>query len=353
MSTVHKLRDSAKPSKIWYTRCPLPAASGIAQRQRWLHQSFAPFGIEVETIRTSTDRNVRDSHFTHLQPALFREGGPVPPIWARSLGRETALVGITRTDEARAILVRSDSDLVSVADVRGRKIALPRHQTQYADHARAHTLFGFTRSLNAAGLTTDDVHFIDIVEDEYEIREPPVAVGQTQFPVLDALLDGRVDGIHAASSRVGRFISKHGLRPLRTTADPTSPTVTIAPGTPRAVTVNKDLASEYPEIVGRYLAVMLQVAEWAERNQAAGLQVLGAELGLTEAELAAGHGPNVHSQLYVRLTPDYQQALQEQKRFLFKNGFIQQDFDFAAWVDPGPLEIAEQIIREKDLLVAV
>src|SRR4051812_32254236 len=85
-------------AKIWYTRSPLPTASGIAEKQHSLHLVFASLGVDVEAIRTSADRTVRYSHFTHHHPNLFREGGPVAPIWARSLGRETSLIGITRTD---------------------------------------------------------------------------------------------------------------------------------------------------------------------------------------------------------------------------------------------------------------
>src|ERR1700761_3670186 len=106
------------PARLWYTRCPLPAASGIAQRFRWLHQALARDGIALDTIRTSPDRVVRDSHFTHAQPGLFREGGPVPPLWTRARGAETALIGITRIDEAQAVLVRADSDLAVLADLR-------------------------------------------------------------------------------------------------------------------------------------------------------------------------------------------------------------------------------------------
>jgi len=340
-------------TQLWYTRCPLPAASGIAQRFRWLHQAFAAQGIKLDTIRTSPDRAVRDSHFTHAQPGLFREGGPVPPLWARALGRETALVGITRIDEAQAVLVRSDSALDTLEDLHGKRLALPRHATQYADHARAQTLHRFTEVLARAGLSPRDVAFIDIDEGEYEIREPPVAVNQTQFPVLDALLEGRVDAVYASGARIGRFAAGHGLRALREDPADAATAIRYRPGAPRPITVNRDLAIDHPRIVARYLAVLQQTAAWAAANPDRALSVITAEIGGTEAANREGYGPNLHRQLDVKLSADYLSALEGHKNFLRDNGFLTGDFDFQDWIVSEPLALAEQIVASEDLALAV
>jgi hypothetical protein len=50
---------------IWYTRCPVPTTSGIAQHFKWLHEEFARTGVAVESIRASEDKAVRLSHFDH------------------------------------------------------------------------------------------------------------------------------------------------------------------------------------------------------------------------------------------------------------------------------------------------
>jgi len=344
---------NSAPSIIWYTRCPLPAASGIAQRLRWLHDEFGSLGIGVETIRTSHDRAVRDSHFTHAQPALFREGGPVPPLWTRSLGAETALIGITRTDVAQAILVRSDSDITSIEGLRGRRLPLPRHATRYVDHARAGTLFSYGKALGRVGLTQADVRLVDVEEGEYEIKEPPVAVGQTEFPLLDALLDGTVDALSVSGTNIGKFIAKHGLRPLPDVDGSSAPAVTFRAGVPRAITVNRDLAVHHPQVAARYLAILQRTARWAERNPNDAAKVLGEELGVTGDQLLSGFGPNLHRQLYVKLTTDYVAALSEHKDFLLKNDFLRGDVDFNAWIVSAPLTIAESILQGSELPIAV
>jgi ABC-type nitrate/sulfonate/bicarbonate transport system substrate-binding protein len=330
-------------SELWYTRCPLPAASGIAQRKGWLRQEFLADGIAVDTIRTSKDRAVRDSHFTHAQPNLFREGGPVPPIWAKARGQDTALIGITRTDEASAVLVKADSPVRLLSDLRGRRMAVPRHATQYADHARAHTLRGFLAALELGGLSEADVAFSDVAEDEYEIREPPVAVGQTEFPILDALVADRVDAVFVRGGRIREFIARYNLRPLPISADDADGGIRIGPGTPRAVTVNRELAVRHPEIVARYLAVLQRAAAWARANPKQAVTVAAAETGATEEGIASGFGPRLTEQLSVSLAADHVAALEAEKNFLLARGFLAGDFDFQAWIVSEPLRLAALI----------
>ena len=51
------------PDTLWYTRCPVPTASGIAIHHGWLDAEFAPDGIAIRSLRASADRAVRESHF--------------------------------------------------------------------------------------------------------------------------------------------------------------------------------------------------------------------------------------------------------------------------------------------------
>ncbi|HEY0713786.1 MAG TPA: ABC transporter substrate-binding protein, partial [Polyangia bacterium] len=36
---------------IWYTRCPVPTATGLAYKLGWLAQEFAAEGIAVRTLQ--------------------------------------------------------------------------------------------------------------------------------------------------------------------------------------------------------------------------------------------------------------------------------------------------------------
>jgi ABC-type nitrate/sulfonate/bicarbonate transport system substrate-binding protein len=320
-------------SEIWYTRCPLPSASGIAQRRRWLHDCFTAAGVTPRTVRTSPDCRLHDADFTHLQPALFREGDPVPALWTRSLGRDTALIGVTRIIEAQAVLVRADSGAKTTADLKGLRLGVPRRPTCPVDPARAHALFGFSAVLGQSGLTLGDTRLTDV--DWTKAR-------QRECRSVDALLRSDVDAIYVTGPRIGQFIEKHRLVPLPLGS---GPAVAWRPGAPRPVTVNRVLAQEHPEIVARYLAVMLQAARWAEANPSGAAEVLGWELGLKSEELLSGFGPDLHRQLHVSLKPGPLAALAEQKRFLLAHGFLPRDFDFQSWIVAEPLVMAEGLIR--------
>jgi ABC-type nitrate/sulfonate/bicarbonate transport system substrate-binding protein len=152
---------------------------------------------------------------------------------------------------------------------------------------------------------------------------------------------------------VGKFIANHGLRPLPDVEGSPTSAVTLRPGTPRAITVNRDLAIHHPQLAARYLAILLRTARWADQNPDEAAKVLGEELGLTVDQLLAGFGPDLHRQLYVKLTPDYIAALAEQKDFLLKHDFLGGDFDFNAWIVSAPLTIAESIVQSDELPIAV
>ena len=57
------------PWTIWYTRCPVPTAAGIAIQKGWLKDTFAAEGIAVRSMRHSQDPKTRVIPTT---PTLWR-----------------------------------------------------------------------------------------------------------------------------------------------------------------------------------------------------------------------------------------------------------------------------------------
>ncbi|HEX8059173.1 MAG TPA: ABC transporter substrate-binding protein, partial [Novosphingobium sp.] len=62
------------PAEIWFTRCPVPTATGIAYKLGWLSEAFAADGIELKTLQESSAELGRH-HYDHRLPTLIREGG--------------------------------------------------------------------------------------------------------------------------------------------------------------------------------------------------------------------------------------------------------------------------------------
>src|SRR5450830_1518441 len=91
---------------LWYTRCPVPSPLGIAARLGWLEAEFQPLGLQVKSIIDSPVKAIRESHFSHHLAWSFRQGGNIPPLWARAQGAATRLVALTWTDEFQAVTAR-------------------------------------------------------------------------------------------------------------------------------------------------------------------------------------------------------------------------------------------------------
>src|SRR5580692_3170929 len=112
------------PETIWFTRCPVPTATGLAYKLGWLDDEFRDDGIRIQTLQDARGDLARH-HYDHQLPTLVREGGNLLALPARAQGAPTRLVGLTWIDEWQSILVRPDSGISSAADLRGKRLALP------------------------------------------------------------------------------------------------------------------------------------------------------------------------------------------------------------------------------------
>jgi sulfonate transport system substrate-binding protein len=339
----------SKITELWYTRCPVPTTSGIAQHFRWLQDEFGRQGIELKSIRASEDKTVRESHFNHAHPGMFREGGNVPPIWARSEGRNTAVVGITWVDEEQLILVRPDSDIRDLSGLKGRRLGVPQHATRLVDVARAQDLRGLLTALELAGLERDQVQWVDIAGGEYDLREQSGNDARPQRGPARALLAGEIDAIYAKGAVSAGLIDDFGLRSIVDINAQTDPLVRVNAGTPRPITVDRTLALEHPELVARYLAVLLRTAEWAAQHSTEVVEAVAAETGARTQAVKRGFGPELHRHFTPSLSELCLSGLAAQKTFLLKEGFLSADFDFDGWVVREPLDLAQQLVREIEL----
>lgn len=334
---------AAQPERLWYTRCPVPSPLGIAARQGWLAEAFAGHGIAVESIIDSRDRSVRASHFDHHLAWSFRQGGNIPPIWARASGRATRLVAITWTDEFQAIITLPGRAIACVADLAGRRFAVPRRVNDLIDFHRATALKGLVSGLSLAGLAAADVQLVDLPIEESVILAPgePSLFGlrrrQPYFREVEALVRGEVDalflkgaeGVVVANLIGAQVVAEFGRHP--------DPRVRINNGTPRVLTVDEALATQRPDLVEELLAVVARASGWAASHPDETLRFVAREMGTSEEAVLASNGPEVHHQLRIGLEPPLVEAIDHFKRFLLDWGFLPTDFDLQQWVDPEPL----------------
>ncbi|MBI2727900.1 MAG: ABC transporter substrate-binding protein [Polaromonas sp.] len=356
MSTNNPSKTS-RPDALWYTRCPVPTASGIAIHQGWIDQEFAKDGIVVSSLRSSPDRAVRESHFDHRQANSFRQGGNAPPIWSRSEGQDVVVVGLTWLPQYQSILTLPGSGIKTAKDLKGKRLALPRRMNDKIDFWRASALQGYLQVLAAVGLGEKDVNFVDLAVERtyigqqkashagplFDARQSAQAASAEAF----ALIRGEVDAIYtygAAGPALETFLGAHVVVDINHHPDQE---VAINNGTPNVLTVSGELARKHPDIVARYLSQVLRAAYWARENREEAGAIIAEEVSVVKEWLPDAFDESLYDNLLPSLDAKLVHALEVRKDFMFKHGFIKNDFSIAEWIDPKPLAAAREILKSQ------
>ncbi|AGT07329.1 ABC transporter substrate-binding protein [Paracoccus aminophilus] len=328
---------------LWYTRCPVPTPVGLAAQLGWLEKAFTEKGVKLESIIDSNDRNIRQSHFNHTLKWSFRHGGNVPPIRARSEGRDTRLIGVTWTDEYQALVTLPGSGIKTAADLKGRRLGVPKRPQEdvfVVDFWRATALKGFESALQLAGIAKEEVDYTDILFDEGILA---AAGAEAELfglkrrapygPEIRALFRGEVDAIYvkgAPGLAAANLIGAHEVISFGFHEDPA---IRINSGSPRLLTVDGALLDERPDLVATLITTIRAAGDWAAAHPEDTVRFAASETAATEEQIRAAHGPQLATSLGLSLDPTLLAAVESYKDFLFRNGFLDQDFSIADWVD--------------------
>ncbi|MFF2961522.1 ABC transporter substrate-binding protein [Streptomyces sp. NPDC057963] len=318
------------PRTLWFTRCPVPTATGIAADRQWLTEEFAPDGITVRSLQDAAPDADRAAHFTHALPGLFREGGNVPALWARSRGERTRLIGLTWIEERQTVLVRPGSGIRGAHALRGLRLAVPAHDIAI-DFWRAMALRGFEGVLASAGLARDDATLVDVPATEHR--------GQWAAE-LAALRRGDVDAVYVKGALAVEAARRAGAEVAVELDDLPGRRFRVNNGTPRPITVHQHLLDDHPGLVDRFLAVLLRAADWAAGQPGEVARILGAETGAGAEGVAGAYRPGTHLTLHPDLSAERLALLAEQEAGLRAHGFLPDPVDVTAWADPEPLRRA-------------
>jgi len=329
---------------LWYTRCPVPTPLGLASQLGWLSETFEAQGLKVESVLDSPSRAVRESHFSHHLPGSFRQGGNIPPLWARASGAQTALVAITWTDEFQAVITLPGRGLGQAADLKGRRLALPRRNDDLIDFHRATALKGIWSSLATAELDLSDVTLVDVLITESGLPTPgePSLQGLRRrhpyFAEMVALIRGEVDAIFVKGPEGILVANLMGAAVVSETGHHADPVVRINNGTPRPLTVDRGLLAERPEVVAQLLGLVRRAGAWAAEHPDETLRFVAREIGCSEDAVRASAGDRLHEQLGIGLSRPLVAAIDSFKDFLHTHGFLPSTFEMSQWVAPEALE---------------
>jgi ABC-type nitrate/sulfonate/bicarbonate transport system substrate-binding protein len=333
---------------LWYTRCPVPTGLGIALQKGWLEESFRANNTIVKSLRESNDKAVRESHFDHTLQNSVRHGGNIPAIWARSAGRDTRVLGLSWADEVQLILTLQDSGIKTPKDLRGRRFGLPKWENVQIDFSRAQAVRGLENALRLDGLEVSDVELVDYFITAGQSDAPAERVGGTQIfggrrsggqaRELVGLLRGEVDAIFLKGASAAHLANLFGLHTVINTGSHPEPLIRANNGTPRTLTVDRNLTDNHFDAAVRIVEQVIRAEEWAWAHPEETRQFLARESNSSEFWVTAAYGTDAHLRLRTNLDEASIIALQDFAHFLHRWKFIPNAVDVRDWIDARALE---------------
>ena len=342
--------------ELWYTRCPVPTAFEVALARGEFDAALRGKGVEWIPLAASDNPAVHQSHFTHCKENSFRHGGNVPAIVARARGAETRVIGASWLPVAYTVQALPQSGIASPADLRGRRLLVPRRPRAAVDFWAASTLRVYAVALASAGLTFDDVELVDV---EAEADLIPAAAHATprdrlrwtldnaytiQRSIIGPLVRGEVDAVTSQATLSEQLRVLTGARVVFDQADQPVLADRVNNGYPDVVTVSAGLLERDPDLVVSVLVAPLRATDWAGANAPESEALLSDRIQISSALLRATYGDLIGTQLDVTLPPETADVLRLSQQHLLDHGFIDEPFDVESWIDPEPLRRAREIV---------
>jgi 2'-hydroxybiphenyl-2-sulfinate desulfinase len=324
-------------SEFRYTICPVGNASYLAaNRDEFIPAAFRRRNVKPVLLQT-LPKETWAVHYTYRDPALFREGGNIPPIWAHAGNGGVVLLGITFLSTRRFVLARVNSDIGGPEDLRGKRLAIPVHPHAHIDFYKYGALRGFETALSLRGVSPREVRFVELLDDP-----------DAWTVDLTALDEDRADAVFVRFVKAQRMLATGKYRIVcELTADPDF-VWPINNEYPNILTVSRALTEMAPELVVEYVKQVIKAARWAALHMAEVVELFAKQLRGTPGEVIASLPPDFHRQLEPNFSKKGLWALESQKRFLFDKGAITKDFDIDVWKDETFLAQALRELEEEE-----
>ncbi|WP_433706991.1 aliphatic sulfonate ABC transporter substrate-binding protein [Paenibacillus illinoisensis] len=278
---------------------------GKAQEQKWFEEAFGEVGAKVEWVEfQSGPPMVEAMASNHLD---FAGMGNMPPISAQAAGIDFKIISQVLDGKNNvAIIVPTDSPIQTIADLKGKKVAVTKGSNAY------NFLY---QVLVKAGLAKSDIQEIQLQPDE---TQPSFESGKVDaWAVWDPYIT-----LNTLSGK-GRVLADGETEGLL------SPSFQL---------VRSDFANEYPELVTLYLKIFEQARQWEATNQEEAFQRYADERNIP-IELVQGMQSRA-AMINIPVSDDIIASQQNTADFQFELGTIRKRINVADVFDNQYIEEA-------------
>ncbi len=229
---------ASKPAEVRLDFATYNLSSLVIKEKGWLEEDLAKDGVKVTWLQ-STGSN-KANELVNSNSSDFGSTAGAAALLARTNGVPQKTVYVYSKPEWTALVVSKDSPVQTIAELKGKKIAVTRGTDPF---------FFLLRSLSAAGLTQSDVEIVNLQH----------ADGR------QALLRGDVAAWSGLDPHMASAELTDGARIIYRNIDF---------NTYGTLNVRDDFASKYPAYVSRVIASYERARKWIIDNPDEAAQIL-------------------------------------------------------------------------------
>lgn len=279
-----------------YVSRPINVPSVVAQEKKMFENEFAKDNIEFKWHNITDPSNQLEA-LASKSLDFANSLNYVSAILAKANGNDIKIVSAySRFPKGINLVVKSDGSIKTVADLKGKKIALQKG-------TMLHEML--IRALSEVNLTTQDLELVDM---DSTAAAAAIAAGQVDAAILpEPLLSKAI-----ASGKVQKLRSAEGLIPGLS-----------------VIAVRSEFAKSQPEIVKRYLQVHEASIAWTQTNLEEALAMTAKQNGMNIKGVKA-----LYPEFSFDMSLDQvKNDLLKSAAFLQKEGLIRSNADINKLVD--------------------
>ncbi len=281
-----------------------------------LAKEFEKDGIKVEFI-AFTNGGSEATTALATGAVEFIYTGNNPALRVAAAGADVKAIGLSSyvKENGSAIIVKTDSPIKSIDDLKGKKVA---YLTGTVRHST------FAKALKSVGLMLADVESLNLAFD---------ASGP-------ALVRGDVDAVVESGDVAAKLVETGQARVI---LDASSHPEWSAPF---LVSANGEFVRKYPDLVRRLLKVDIETARWADAHPDETIKIFVDETKSSEKSVRKTYRDNVFYQ-DPKVTPEALASLKSEEQFMADAKLLKGSVDYDKWIDSSYLDAAYKEVDAK------